>query len=208
MTAQTRSTFLNTINQVLHFWFGRGNDQDAIIAHQSMLWWGKDVAVDMNVKRQFGELYQRAINNELQDWQGSARGQLALIILLDQFSRMFHRDHADAFAQDHKALLIALTGLGDNHDQSLRPVERVFYYMPLEHSEKIDIQNQSVALFHQLMLDVPMALKEKFQSFLTFAERHQMIIERFNRFPHRNKLLGRTSNTAEIAFLTMPNSSF
>ena len=196
------------INSILSFWFGNSGDQNTIIQTQSELWWGKSKQSDDIIKQRFGGIYQSAVNDELNAWLQSAQGQLALILLLDQFSRVIHRDTPAAFSQDVKASAITIEGVGKNIDKSLSPLERVFYYMPLEHAEDLEKQNQSVNLFGQLLLEAPEDLKEKFQNYLDFANQHRLIIERFGRFPHRNKLLKRFSNAEEIAFLSEPGSSF
>ena len=196
------------INQILEFWFGTETDGLKIIAKQSGLWWGKDANIDDSIKNKFGAIYQSAVDEALIDWFKSARGQLALIILLDQFSRVIFRDTADAFAQDSKALRIVLEGINNNVDLDLQPIERVFYYMPMEHSEDIEIQSQCVRYYQRLVEAVPDIKKNKFQGYLQFAEKHRVIIERFNRFPHRNKVLNRISSAEELEFLTQPGSSF
>ena len=196
------------INKVLCFWFGTETDQKEIIRQQSDLWWGKDANTDLNITERFGELYQLAINNELDNWLNSIKGQLALIIVLDQFSRVINRDSPDAFSQDSKALKIALEGIGKNYDRSLSFIERVFYYMPLEHSENLDNQCQCVELFQKLLFEVPKDFKDGFQGYLQFAEKHKEVIERFRRFPHRNKVLNRLSSAEELEFLIQPGSSF
>ena len=196
------------INQIFEFWFGTETDELQIIAKQSGLWWGKDANTDDSIKNKFGAIYQSAVDEALKDWLKSARGQLALIILLDQFSRVIYRDTADAFAQDRKALRIVLEGINSNVDLDLRPIERVFYYMPMEHSEDIEIQSQCVRYYQKLVGAVPDITKNEFQGYLQFAEKHRVIIERFNRFPHRNKVLNRISSAEEQEFLTQPGSSF
>ncbi len=196
------------INQILGFWFGTETDDSKIIGKQSELWWGKDAYTDDNIKKQFEVIYKSALNNELDDWLQNIKGQLALIILLDQFSRVIHRNTSDAFAHDNKALAISLEGINNNTDQELRPIERVFYYMPLEHSEDIGTQIQCVGLFQQLLDDVPDIMKKEFHNYLQFAEKHRAIIERFNRFPHRNNVLNRSSSVEEMEFLNQPGSSF
>lgn len=199
---------IGDINAVLSFWFGTETDQKEIIRQQSGLWWGKDDNTDLNIKERFGELYQLAINDKLEDWLNSIKGQLALIIVLDQFSRVINRDSPDAFSQDSKTLKIALEGIGKNYDNSLRFIERVFYYMPLEHSENLDNQSQCVALFQRLLFEVPEDLKDGFEGYLQFSEKHKEVIERFRRFPHRNKVLNRLSSADELEFLMQPGSSF
>jgi uncharacterized protein (DUF924 family) len=199
---------IDDINKTLGFWFGNETDEKNVIRKQSELWWGKGVDADINIKEQFEELYQLAVNDKLNDWLKSPKGQLALIILIDQFSRVINRDSADAFSQDSKALAMALEGVSKNCDKSLSFIERVFYYMPLEHSENLDDQSQCVALFQKLLFEVPENLKNEFQGYLQFAEKHKEIIERFHRFPHRNKVLNRISSAEELEFLIQPGSSF
>ncbi len=199
---------IEDINKVLSFWFGTETDQKEIIRQQSGLWWGKHANADLNIKERFGELYHLAINDELDDWLNSIKGQLALIIILDQFSRVINRDSPAAFSQDSKALKIVLEGIGKNYDSALLFIERVFYYMPLEHSENLDNQSQCVALFQKLLFEVPEDLKKEFQGSLQFAEKHKEIIERFRRFPHRNEVLNRLSSAEELKFLIQPGSSF
>ena len=196
------------INRVLDFWFGDDNQINRIVAQQSKLWWGKNRELDNKIITDFGVLYESAISAELNEWQNSARGQLALIILLDQFSRVIHRDTALAFSQDKNALAIALDGIGKDIDKSLSLIERVFYYMPLEHSEDIDIQENSVRLFKQLLFEAPDQFSSEFENYLNFAIQHKNIIERFHRFPHRNKILERFSSADELAFLAEPGSAF
>lgn len=193
---------------ILGFWFGTESDEKLIIRQQSDLWWGKSRPSDNAIKKRFGGIYRAAINDELSGWERNAKSRLAMIILLDQFSRVIHRDTMNAFVQDNKALKITQEGVSQGFDKSLRLIERVFYYMPLEHAENIDIQNQSVALFQQLYFESPVELKTEFQNYLNFAEQHRDIIKRFNRFPHRNSVLKRISGAEEIAFLAEPESSF
>ena len=118
---------IDDINKVLGFWFGFEKDQKEVIRQQSVLWWGKDVNIDFDIKERFEETYQLAINDKLDDWLNSIKGQLALIIVLDQFSRVIHRDSATAFSQDSKALKIALEGISKGYDDALSFVERIFY---------------------------------------------------------------------------------
>ncbi|MFT5395768.1 MAG: hypothetical protein ACI85N_000956 [Gammaproteobacteria bacterium] len=199
---------IEDINKVLCFWFGTETDQKEIIRQQSGLWWGKDANTDLEIKERFGALYQLAINDELCDWLNNIKGAQALIIILDQFSRVINRDSPDAFSQDSKALNFALEGIGKGYDSSLSFIERVFYYMPLEHSENMGNQSQCVELFQKLLFEVPEDMKEEFQRYLQFAGKHKEIIERFHRFPHRNRVLNRISSAEELEFLIQPGSSF
>ena len=193
---------------ILDFWFGQHEDQMKIIETQSSLWWGKDQKIDAEIKSRFGFYLEKGIDSILDKWRKDARGRLALIILIDQFSRNIFRNQAEAYARDNIALDLCLEGLDYGHDRQLRSVERVFFYMPLEHSEVLAYQNKSVALFRSLEDVVDLKLKEKFTGFTDFAEKHRVIIERFGRFPHRNDILQRTSTEEELEFLEKPGSSF
>ncbi len=199
---------LKEINILLEFWFGTEVEPNKIIETQSTLWWGKCSDLDQKIEELFLIPYEQAINGELNHWLQTPAGQLALILLLDQFSRVLNRNSGKAFSQDNKALNIALAGIENNFDKLLRPIERVFYYMPLEHSEDINTQNKSIELFSELLNDVPVELKKQFHAYLDFAEQHRVIIEQFNRFPHRNNLLNRTSSPEELLFLQENGSSF
>ncbi|WP_234919664.1 DUF924 family protein, partial [Aeromonas veronii] len=134
---------------------------------------------------------------------------LALILLLDQLPRNIHRGTPAAFAQDPLARDLCLKGLSIGADKSLSPLERVFFYLPLEHAESREQQARSVALFEALAAEqAGTPAQATFAGFTDFARRHQVIIERFGRFPHRNDILGRTSTPEEAAFLQQPGSGF
>jgi len=190
--------------KILSYWFGDAQDDLAVIKQQTSLWFGKNELVDLHIKQQF----EAMIDAVVRDRRLPVRQSLAQIILLDQMTRNIYRNQARAFAFDSLALLMVQEGLTRGDDRQLRPAERVFYYLPLEHSEKLENQNHSVELFQALADEVPEAWQETFEGFLDYAIRHQVIIERFGRFPHRNALLGRTSTPEELDFLTRPGSSF
>ena len=130
-------------------------------------------------------------------WAETPRGTLALIILLDQFSRNLHRNSPEAFAADGKAREIARTAIERGIDRMLGEVERMFVYLPFEHSEDLADQDQSVRLFTSLGEDMT-----------RYAEDHRDVIRRFGRFPHRNAALGRTSTPDELAYLAQPDAGF
>ena len=174
---------------VIQFWF------EEITPAQ---WWQKSDEFDALIRDRFSILHQSATHCELFEWRCCPRGQLAEIIILDQFSRNLFRDQAAAFANDNLALALAQQAIADGSDQSVGSKHRGFFYMPFMHSESKKIQTQSVQLFTQPGLS----------SHLSSAQRHRDIIERFGRFPHRNKILGRPSTTEEQAFLKQPGSSF
>jgi uncharacterized protein (DUF924 family) len=193
---------------VLEFWFG-SNPDDAIVAkEQADLWWSKNSATDEEIRRRFETYVILAVSEQLKDWLTTPRGRLALIILTDQFPRNIYRDTARAFSCDIKALTWCIEGLEKKIDCELQPIERVFFYLPLEHSEYIEHQNLSVKCFGELVSTVPAEQRPVFEEYLDFAIRHRESIARFGRFPHRSKALGRESTAEELAFLAEPGSSF
>ena len=197
-----------TIETVLNFWFGADPDDAAVAKEKSALWWSKSMESDEEIRQRFESLVAKAAAGELSDWQSTPSGRLALILLTDQFPRNIHRDSSGAFAQDSKALAYCLAGIKSDSDLKLRPIERVFFYPPLEHAETLEQQEQSVTQFSALRDDAGADQKHLFAEYLDFAVRHRDIIARFGRFPHRNKILGRESTPQEIAFLAEPGSSF
>jgi len=196
------------MDTILRFWFGTETD-DAVVAEQrGQLWWKKSPETDAEIRNRFAGVLDEAVNGRCEQWLEDARGRLAVIILADQFSRNMYRDTPRAFASDNLALSWCKEGLAAGADRDLRPIERVFFYLPLEHSESLDDQDRSVALFAELADSVPDAQGKLFDGYLDYAARHREIVQRFGRFPHRNAILGRVSTAEELAFLKQPGSSF
>jgi uncharacterized protein (DUF924 family) len=150
------------------------------------------------IESRFGALHVAAEHCELYSWRESAKGRLAEIIILDQFSRNIYRDHPKAFACDNLALALAQTAVQFNADHELNAMQRAFLYMPYMHSKSLPIHMLAVSLFSQPGMEGNLELEL----------RHKTIIERFGRYPHRNKILGRVSTEDEIEFLKTPQSSF
>ena len=154
-------------------------------------WYNRDDELDRDIAARFADLHARAAAGDLDDWAKSADGSLALLILLDQFSRNMFRGSARAFAQDAKAREIAKAAISSGFHQKVPPELTVFFYLPFMHSESIADQDRSVALCHSLPDG----------DNLPYARDHERIIRRFGRFPHRNPALGRHTSPAEQAFL-------
>jgi uncharacterized protein (DUF924 family) len=202
---------METHRSILDFWFGQDADRlsDATVAgRQSKLWWGKDSAVDAGIRRRFESLVRAAAAGELEDWEHEPEARLALILLTDQFPRNIYRGTAAMFACDETARRLCDAGLATGADRALRPIQRVFFYLPLEHAEDAGDQARCVALMRALVDEADAAGKTVFEGFLDYAVAHQRIVDRFGRFPHRNDILGRESTDAEREFLTRPGSSF
>ena len=198
----------NMRDELLAFWFGDDPDDSATAAAKAELWWGHSPATDEVLQERFGAAASAAAAGVLDHWTGSPRGRLALILLVDQLPRAIHRDTPEAFAQDDTARKTAAQGLESGADRLLRPIERLFFYLPFEHSEDLEDQDRSVELFRELALSVPEEQRPTFAGFVDYANRHREVIDRFGRFPHRNRILGRESTAEEIAFLKQPGSSF
>ena len=196
------------IEDILHFWFGAFPTPYTADASKSDMWFKNGAAYDSEIFINFGVDYDKAINGELDHWVDSYRGRLALIILLDQFSRHIHRGTAQAFLQDEKAQALCIDGLGAGDDARCHAVERSFFYLPLEHAEDIKKQELSVRAFTQLVQDVPEQYQKPFQSSLSFASSHHYVIEKFGRFPELNEILGRESTAEESEFIASGKYSF
>lgn len=204
-------TVTETPASIHRFWFGENAAalDDAGIGHaQAKLWWAKHSGVDEDIRIRFAGLMTDAAEGRLDSWADTPDGLLALILLTDQFPRNAWRDSARAFASDEAARRFCRTGLSRGCDTRLRPIERVFFYLPLEHSESLEDQEQSVRLFEALKSAVSEDQKDSFEGYLDFARRHRDIIVRFGRYPHRNALLGRASTPEELAFLGQRGSRF
>lgn len=186
---------------VLDFWFLPKDDPGYLKTRH--VWFQKNPAFDASIQSRFEPLVHRALAADLQSWDDDVEGQLARIILLDQFPRNIWRDTPAAFSGDALALTHALALIDSGAYLRLPPVQREFVYLPLMHSENIDVQERCVALYTTLAHEHPAS-----QNSLDFAIKHRDIIARFGRFPHRNATLGRASTAQELEFLKQPGSSF
>ena len=192
------------IDEILDFWFApppEGEDRPA----GKDLWFVRSARVDRAIEKRFGRLVERAKAGELDDWANTAKGRLALILLLDQFNRNMHRESPEAYAGDEKALALSFDGLDEGMDRELTPAQRCFFYMPAMHAEDVDAQLASVEIFQELVDEVGPDDKPMCREFLKHAHIHRDIVERFERFPHRNAILGRQSTPEEAAFLQQNN---
>jgi len=187
-----------TLGEVLDFWFG--NDPQP--GDRMALWFGKSTATDAAIRERFLTTQQAAARGELDGWLRTPDGVLALVVVLDQFSRNLYRDSPLAFVSDDRARAYAHVALQRGDDQAMRPEQRLFLYLPFEHSENLDDQRRSVRLFAAIA-DAP-----GMDAVFDYALRHYAVIARFGRFPHRNAALGRASTDAEQTFLLEPGSRF
>ena len=195
-------------DSIRSFWFGSNPDDISVAQQNSKLWWSKSEDNDRQIRERFENQVALAAAHALDDWPNSDTGLLSLLLLTDQFPRNIYRNSPKAFEFDALAQNWCREGLDRGVDRRLRPIERVFFYLPLEHAESAPLQALSVQLFTRLYQEVPPEYMDTFRGYLMFALRHRRIIDRFGRFPHRNEILGRESTPEEIVFLQEPGSSF
>lgn len=188
-----------TPKDVLDFWFS---------AEAQPRWFVRDLAFDACIRALFSPALEAASLGALDHWADTPEGWLALLIVLDQFSRNIHRDDARAWSADAKAQALALAGIARGDDRRLPPSQRLFAYLPLEHAEDLGMQRHCVHLFEQLVASLPPEQREPFENYLDYARRHHAVIEQFGRFPHRNPVLGRTSTPDEQIYLARPGAGF
>lgn len=198
-----------SIETVLQFWFGSGRTAQQVSDRQSGLWWSKNEAVDRKIRSRFSGVTEAVfLQQGDHDWRHSAEGCLASIICLDQFPRNMYRDTPRSFSYDEAARALAKSMTESGMDLELLPIQRVFAYLPFEHSEEIEDQNTSLRLYRRLTEAADRAERGLFETYYEFAVRHHHVIEQFGRFPHRNRILGRDSTESERTFLARPGSSF
>ena len=200
---------MNEIEQVLDFWFGACAADGALDRAKQKMWFSDGHNYDIDIRKRFGKLHRRASRGELDaEWAATSRGRIALIVVLDQFSRHIHRGTATAFAQDPAAQRLAVAGVEQGADRTLIPAQRAFFYLPFEHAEDLKLQRLGTRLFERLATEVAPAWRKEYTGFADYSGHHRDIVERFGRFPHRNRILGRASTPEEIEFLKQPGSSF
>lgn len=184
--------------EVLDFWFGSGSDY----GKRHKRWFAKDPAFDAELRERFSPLLEDLLQGKHGRWLMDARACLARIVVLDQFPRQIHRGSPRAFAADGLALEAARHAVASRYDADMLPVERLFMYLPFEHSESLADQERACELMR------PLARFPETDDALRYAEAHRAIIARFRRFPHRNAILGRPSTAEETEFLKLPGSAF
>ncbi|MDB6105447.1 MAG: hypothetical protein JWO52_5446 [Gammaproteobacteria bacterium] len=209
--------------RIREFWFGKpltgsapGQGEMAsralALTRRASLWFEPSPQLmgqqDELIRSEFKGLVERAGRGELDGWADSPRRRLSLIILLDQFPRHIYRGTPQAFAYDPKALALTLSGMQSAADGALNIIERLFFYMPLQHAESTEVQDASVSAYRQLVTESPAELRSTFESALASAEEHRALIRQFGRFPHRNHLLGRDNTAEEDEYLKQSTDSF
>jgi uncharacterized protein (DUF924 family) len=198
---------MDEARQIRDFWFGKLPLTAQALSQRVKLWFpGEESPQDLQkldgiIRTKFGRLVERAATGDLAAWADSPRRCLSLIILLDQVPRSIYRGTARAFAADEQALAITLSGMQSAADGALDVTERIFFYMPLQHCEVREVQDESVAAYRRLLTEAPQEVRGIFEESLESAEKHRQLIERFGRFPHRNRILERANTPEEEMWL-------
>ena len=193
---------------LLEWWFGSFESPNEIAAEKGKLWFGKRDSQDLEARTRFGDQVEQALAGGLTEWAQCPEGWLALVLLLDQLPRMIYRDTPKSFSGDLRAQALVAQGIAADFDRQLRPIQRVFIYLVFEHCENLAVQNEAVSRYIELVAQQPEAERALFTDYLNYAEKHQQVIARFGRFPHRNAVLGRESTAEELEFLSGPGSRF
>jgi uncharacterized protein (DUF924 family) len=191
---------VSTPDEVLDFWFG-GEGEEGYGEFREA-WFTKDPEFDREIRDRFEPVYEEAASGKLEDWKSDLHSCLALIVVLDQFPRNMFRGDPRMYATDELARAAARHAVDHAYDRELSPAQRLFVYLPFEHSENLEDQRRSVELFRGLSVEMGS------EDLLGYAVRHMEIVERFGRFPHRNEILGRATTPEEVEFLEGPESSF
>ena len=188
-------------SDVTAFWFRDATRSPEALERRGAVWFGANPAFDRECATRFAASLEDAARGALDDWAGTPQGRLALVILLDQMPRNIHRGSPAAFAHDGQAAAHCIAGIESGQDRLLHPVERVFLYMPLQHAEDLGLQRRSVEQFESLTAEADDAWRDRFAENAHYARLHRDIVERFGRFPHRNRVLGRESTEEELSYL-------
>lgn len=190
------------ISEILDFWFGpveRWNLPK--VSNSQQLWFMGTREIDALIQKKFRSAMDEACLGRLDPWAETPEGCLALIILLDQFSLNVFRDQHRSYTSAHLALPYALAAIREKKDQAVTPIQRTFFYLPLEHAEDIHLQKQACELYRTLIDEAEPADKASFENAHDYALRHLRVIERFGRFPDHNPVLGRTATAEEQKYM-------
>lgn len=194
--------------EIVDFWIGPAADDPAEAKARGKLWYQSTPESDDEIREQFGGDLARAEHGELDFWASTPEGSLALVILLDQFSRNLYRGTARAFSNDAHALRIAGEAIAAKQHEELPYMGRAFLYHPFHHAESLAHQDLSVSLFEALYESVEAPWQDQVLGFLKYAREHREVVRRFGRFPHRNRVLSRENTPEEQEYLDAGANSY
>ena len=208
MDASITDDDVSRIDKILSFWFKEQALSAPQIDRRMDIWFGENPDFDDEIEAEFSDDIAGASKGKLGHWADDPHGRLALIILIDQFRRNIYRNTKKAFSKDRLALKLCVEGAMEKKDKGLTPIQKVFFYMPLQHAESRKVQAKSVDLYNRLAESVSPTYRETFLTVAQFAELHKDIIDQFGRFPHRNALLGRENTPEEDEYLAGDSPDF
>lgn len=188
--------------EILSFWFGQPAESAPYLKSRGQLWFGGGEAIDREIEARFGAAVEAAGKGELAAWKSTPESCLALILLLDQFSLNIFREQARGYELSESAIPVAVTALEAGLHEKLHPLQKSFFFLPLEHAEDLPLQERCVSLFRNLEEECRATFWADWAAnSREWAERHLKVVKEFGRFPHRNAALGRLSTPQEIEFL-------
>lgn len=196
------------IDEIVTFWLDASLDDPETAFARRDWWYDGSASVDDEIRSRFGAYVPRACNGELMDWQVTPNGALALILLLDQFTRNINRGTPEAYSGDTLGFEIVNRAIDRNLDRELHSVARIWLYHPFHHAEQIENQDKGLALLNGVLRGASAPWHPYIQRSIKGWTRHRDIVARFGRFPHRNRVLGRQSTEEENAFLAADGESF
>lgn len=194
--------------EIIDYWLGTDQQSVELIKKQCKLWYTANKDTDNTIRERFGEALHEAEAGQLAPWQATPEGSLALVILLDQFTRNLYRGTPDAWRNDSKALAVAEHAINTGQHLALSVPGRIMLYHPYHHAEDPHQQQKAVTLFSELKTAGGEAWEEEVENHLSFVRGHAKIVDSFGRFPHRNQILGRVSTTEELAYLEKDSRTF
>lgn len=197
-----------TIDEITTFWLGPALDSPQAAADRRDWWYKGGKPVDDEIRARFGPLVARACEGELSDWPETSNGAFAMILLLDQFTRNLYRGTPDAYLGDARAFEIVKQTIASKLDLALHPVARIWLYHPYHHAESVADQDKGLALLNDILESAPELWHAYIQRSIKGWTRHRNIVARFGRFPHRNRVLDRTSTPEEITFMEEDGETF
>jgi uncharacterized protein (DUF924 family) len=197
-----------TIAKIVTFWLGPGLDSPEAAFARRDWWYDGGATVDEEIRSRFGALVPAACKGAMQDWQTTPDGALALVLLLDQFTRNLYRNTPEAYAGDARAFAVVEQAIDRNLDRALHPVARIWLYHPFHHAEQVEEQYRGLALLDALLRSAPSLWHPYIRRSIKGWTRHRNIVARFGRFPHRNPVLGRESTDEERSFMAENRETF
>ena len=198
----------NNSDAIIHYWLGSSDSNPAVFATQQKLWYSSKAETDNHIRTAFESDLASAENGDLTHWRNTPEGSLALVILLDQFSRNLYRGTPAVYANDVQAQDVVVSLLEKDGHLGFNIPARIIFYHPLHHAENLKLQEKAVSLFEEMLESASDEWRESVAGNLTSIKKHSDIIRKFGRFPHRNNILGRQSTQEECQYLQQDKRTY